>query len=123
MILPSLYSELKGPALPNIIKEISKVKYLNNIVIGLDKANEEEFKEAKEFFSQLPQKYEILWNDGPNLRALDAELAKQNLAPQEMGKEEMYGIVWDTFYHWEIQKLWLFMTVIFLLIIEICSQD
>ena len=86
MILPSLFSELKGPALPNIIKEISKVKYLNNIVIGLDKANEEEFKEAKEFFSQLPQKYEILWNDGPNLSALDAQLSKHNLAPQEMGK-------------------------------------
>ena len=86
MILPSLFSELKGPALPNIIKEISKVKYLNNIVIGLDKANEKEFKEAKEFFSQLPQKYEILWNDGPNLSALDAQLSKQNLAPQEMGK-------------------------------------
>ena len=86
MILPSLFSELKGAALPNIIKEISKVKYLNNIVIGLDKANEEEFKEAKEFFSQLPQKYEILWNDGPNLSALDAQLSKHNLAPQEMGK-------------------------------------
>ena len=86
LILPSLFSELKGPALPNIIKEISKVKYLNNIVIGLDKANEEEFKEAKEFFSQLPQKYEILWNDGPNLGALDAQLSKHNLAPQEMGK-------------------------------------
>ena len=86
LILPSLFSELKGPALPNIIKEISKVKYVNNIVIGLDKANEEEFKEAKEFFSKLPQKHEILWNDGPNLRALDAQLAKQNLAPQEMGK-------------------------------------
>ena len=86
MILPSLFSELKGPALPNIIKEISKVKYLNNIVIGLDKANEEEFKEAKEFFSQLPQKYEILWNDGPNLSALNTQLSNQNLAPQEMGK-------------------------------------
>ena len=86
LILPSLFSELKGPALPNIINEISKVKYINNIVIGLDKANVEEFKEAKEFFSKLPQKHEILWNDGPNLRALDAQLAKQNLAPQEMGK-------------------------------------
>ena len=86
LILPSLFSELKGPALPNIIKEISKVKYLNNIVIGLDKANEEEFKEAKEFFSQLPQKYEILWNDGPNLSALNTQLSNQNLAPQEMGK-------------------------------------
>ena len=44
LILPSLYSELEGNALPNIINEISKVRFLKNIVIGLDKATEKEFK-------------------------------------------------------------------------------
>ncbi len=86
LILPSLFSELKGPALPKIVQEISKVKYINHIVIGLDKANEKEFHEAKKFFSKLPQKHEILWNDGPNLKSLDTLLSKQNLAPQELGK-------------------------------------
>ena len=52
----------------------------------MDRANESEFKEAREFFKKLPQKHEILWNDGPNLRSLDSKLAKHNLAPQEMGK-------------------------------------
>ena len=86
LILPSLFSELKGPALPNIIDEISKVKYLKNIVIGLDRADRNEFIEAKNFFKKLPQKHEILWNDGPNLKKLDNQLEKHNLAPQEMGK-------------------------------------
>ncbi len=86
LILPSLFSELKGQALPKIIEEISKVKYIQNIVIGLDRANENEFLEAKEFFKKLPQKHEILWNDGPNLKNLDNQLKEQNLAPQEMGK-------------------------------------
>ena len=86
LILPSLFSELKGPALPKIIDEISKVKYLKNIVIGLDSANRNEFIEAKNFFKNLPQKHEILWNDGPNLKKLDNQLEKHNLAPQEMGK-------------------------------------
>ena len=36
LILPCLYSELEGTALPNIVKEISKTKYLNHIIIGLD---------------------------------------------------------------------------------------
>ena len=62
------------------------MKYINHIVIGLDKANKKEFFEAKKFFSELPQKHEILWNDGPNLKSLDTLLAKQNLAPQELGK-------------------------------------
>ena len=86
LILPSLFSELKGPALPKIVQEISKVRYINHIVIGLDKADQKEFHEAKKFFSELPQKHEILWNDGPNLKSLDKMLAKQNLAPQELGK-------------------------------------
>jgi glucosyl-3-phosphoglycerate synthase len=86
LILPSLFSELTGPALPRIIDEISKVKYINNIVIGLDKASESEFQKAKKFFSKLPQKHEILWNDGPNLKDLDSKLSNHNLSPQEMGK-------------------------------------
>ena len=86
LILPSLYSELKGEALPNIVSEISKINYLQNIVIGLDKANESEFINAKKFFSKLPQKHQILWHDGPNLQKLDKKLGDNNLAPQEMGK-------------------------------------
>ena len=73
-----MFSELKGPALPKIVQEISKVKYINHIVIGLDKANEKEFHEAKIFFSKLPQKHEILWNDGPNLKNLNTILANHN---------------------------------------------
>ena len=86
LILPSLYSELKGEALPNIVKEISKIKYLQNIVIGLDKANRNQFLDAKNFFSKLPQKHKILWHDGPNLQKLDKKLSDNNLSPQEMGK-------------------------------------
>ena len=86
LILPSLYSEIKGKALPNIVNEISKINYLQNVVIGLDRANESEFINAKKFFSKLPQKHKILWHDGPNLKKLDKKLADNNLAPQEMGK-------------------------------------
>ena len=40
LILPSLYSELEGDALPKIVNEISKVNYLSHIIIGLDKLTE-----------------------------------------------------------------------------------
>ena len=42
LVLPSLYSELSGDALGNIINELTKVPYLNEIVIGLDRADREE---------------------------------------------------------------------------------
>lgn len=86
IILPSLYSELEGPALGDIIDEICKVPYLSEIVIGLDRADKQQFHFAQKFFSKLPQHYRILWNDGPRLRALDEELKELNLAPKEPGK-------------------------------------
>ena len=86
LILPCLFSEIEGKALPNIINEISKTDYLNHIIIGLDNANEEQAKRAWKFFDQLDCPYTILWNDGPNLLELDQELKNYQLAPQELGK-------------------------------------
>ena len=86
LILPCLQSELQGSALPNIVSEISKTNYLNHIIIGLDRANEEQAKKAWNFFKKLNCPFTILWNDGPNLLKLDKELKNYNLAPQELGK-------------------------------------
>ena len=86
LILPCLYSELEGSALPNIVEEISKTKYLDHIIIGLDKANETQAKKAWKFFKKLKSPFSILWNDGPSLKKLDHELKKNNLAPSELGK-------------------------------------
>ncbi len=86
LILPSLFSELEGDALPNIIQHLKGADYLSEIVIGLDRADEAQFKHALKFFGDLPQNHRILWNDGPRLQALDAELKALNLAPKELGK-------------------------------------
>lgn len=86
LILPSLFSELEGEALPDIISKISEVPYLSQIVIGLDRADLEQYQHAIKFFSKLPQHHRILWNDGPRLKALDAKLQEMGLAPTQMGK-------------------------------------
>jgi glucosyl-3-phosphoglycerate synthase len=86
LILPSLYSELGGKALPNIVEELRQVPYLSQIIIGLDRADEAEYRHATEFFSVLPQDHRVLWNDGPRLREIDAELKSLDLAPKEAGK-------------------------------------
>ena len=52
-------------------------------MIGLDRASEIQYREALDFFGELPQHHRVLWNDGPRLRALDAELQEQGLAPEE----------------------------------------
>ena len=86
LVLPSLFSELHGEALPNIVEQLAQVPYLNEIVIGLDRASEAEYHQALEFFDRLPQKHHVLWNDGPRLRAIDDRLKAEGLAPMEMGK-------------------------------------
>lgn len=86
LVLPSLFSELEGEALAQIISELKKVPYLSQIIIGLDKANKADFEFAKKYFSNLPQKHAILWHDGPRLKELAQELADNGLAPPEPGK-------------------------------------
>ncbi|GEO86451.1 MULTISPECIES: glycosyl transferase [Alphaproteobacteria] len=86
LILPSLYSELEAPALEHIVSELAQVPYISEIVIGLDQASREQFEHAKTYFSRLPQKHVILWNDGPRLKAIDAQLDQASLAPDQPGK-------------------------------------
>ncbi|QUR67481.1 hypothetical protein [Mycobacterium spongiae] len=86
LVLPSLYSELQTPALETIVQELCKVPYLNEIIIGLDAADREQFRHAHEYFSRLPQHCRILWQDGPRLRELDRKLAAAGLAPSRPGK-------------------------------------
>lgn len=86
LVLPCLYSELQGPALSHIVDELAEVPYLDEVVIGLDRASAEEYRHARRFFARLPQRHRVLWNDGPRLQALDRALGEHGLAPQEYGK-------------------------------------
>ncbi len=86
LIIPSLYSELDGDALDHIVNELAQVSYIDQIIIGLDQADEREFAHAREFFGRLPQTTRILWNDGPRLRAIERQLAEHAIGPIEAGK-------------------------------------
>ncbi len=86
LLLPSLFSELEGPALGNIIDKIAEVPFLTEVVIGLDRADEAQYRYALKFFDKLPQHHRVLWNDGPRLKAIDEKLQKLGLAPTELGK-------------------------------------
>ena len=86
LILPSLFSELEGQAMPLILSELKQVPYLSQIVIGLDRASKGQYQQALKFFSELPQNFQVLWNDGPRLKALDKKLQELDLAPKELGK-------------------------------------
>jgi len=86
LVLPSLYSELEEKALKTIVSEIQKVKYINQVIVTLGKADEKEFERAKEFFSVLPQETIVVWNDGPRVQSLYQILNKNGISAGEDGK-------------------------------------
>ncbi|WP_282127371.1 glycosyl transferase [Roseobacter litoralis] len=86
LILPCLYSELEGDAMPNILSELSQVTFLHRIIIGLDQADEAQFRHAKQFFKGLNQNHIVIWNDSPRMLELGARLDAMGLAPAEQGK-------------------------------------
>lgn len=86
LVLPSLYSELQTPALEGIVQELRRVPYLNEIIVGLDQADGDQFRHAYEYFGRLPHHLRILWQDGPRLRKLDSMLLEKGLAPSQPGK-------------------------------------
>jgi glucosyl-3-phosphoglycerate synthase len=87
LVLPSLFSELKGRALPGIIRQLKEVKYLKQIVVTLGgTARQEEFEEAKKFFSILPQETRIIWNNGKRIQKIYRLLEEKHLRVGGDGK-------------------------------------
>ena len=86
LVLPSLYSELERPALQGIVDVLQSVRYLNEIVISLDRASPLEYRLAKLFFSVLPQRVRVIWNDGPRIQELLSLLGSQEIDIGLQGK-------------------------------------
>lgn len=86
LLLPALYSEFEGPAMPRIIEELKNVNYLGKVVLGLDRASREQFLQVKEIMSQLKAPVDIVWNDGPRMQALYKELEEAGFDVSIRGK-------------------------------------
>lgn len=86
LVLPALYSEFEGPALPRIIEQLREVPYLRQIILTLAKADESQFALARKSMAGLPAEVRVIWNDGPRVRALYDKLRRNNLPVGEDGK-------------------------------------
>jgi glucosyl-3-phosphoglycerate synthase len=86
LVLPSLYSEFEGPAMPVIVKELAKVNYLKEIVLVLDRASEKEFQRVREFMSPISSDVKIIHNDGKRITEIYETLARNGLDVGQRGK-------------------------------------
>lgn len=86
LVLPALFSEIEGDALPLILDELKKVNYLNEVIVTMGRTNSDEFKIARDFFSQLPYDVKIIWNDGEEIQKLYRLLENENVSAGGDGK-------------------------------------
>ena len=86
LVLPSLYSELAGQALKNIVEELKRVAYIKEIVVTLGPATDKEFENTKSFFSELPQRTRVIWNYGKRMKKIYSAIEAEGLPTGSEGK-------------------------------------
>jgi glucosyl-3-phosphoglycerate synthase len=97
LVLPALYSEFEGPAMPGIVQELTKVKYLNEVVLALDQATEEQFQYVRGIMASIPTDVKIVHNKGKRVAEVYETLTRNGLdaGPQGKGRSAWlsYGYV------------------------------
>ena len=91
LVLPSLFSETRGPALKGIVEELARVRYLRQLVISLSgTAAADEFAEMRALFKDVRcldgASPTVVWSDGPRIGALLGKLRREGLDPGPDGK-------------------------------------
>ncbi|MBJ20759.1 MAG: glycosyl transferase [bacterium] len=91
LVLPSLHSEIHGPALKRIVEELSRVPYLTQCVLSLSgEADFDQFQEMRALFDSVRARdggpTTVIWNQGPRIQALFRRLRDEGLDPGAEGK-------------------------------------
>ncbi|NER78764.1 MAG: glucosyl-3-phosphoglycerate synthase [Leptolyngbya sp. SIO1D8] len=79
ILIPSLYEELERPALAQIRDQLASCRFVSTVVISLYADTEHQYQKAVEFFQRLPQPTYVLWENGPRLNRILADLKEQGL--------------------------------------------
>jgi glucosyl-3-phosphoglycerate synthase len=86
LLIPALAAEMERPALAKIVREVAKARYLDTVLISLDRADASQYERGLEYFRGLRHRTVVLWNDAPAIVALRQEVEKQIAAPIAPGK-------------------------------------
>ena len=81
LVLPALYSEFEGKAMPKIVEELAKVKYVQEIVLVLARASEKEFQKARAFMDPIPYPVKVIHNDGKRIQEIYDTIRRNGLDP------------------------------------------
>jgi glucosyl-3-phosphoglycerate synthase len=91
LVLPCLFSELRGPALKGIVDALRGVRYLSEIVVSISgTAARSDYEEMRSLFEGVTtlngESPVLLWNSGTRVQALLETLREEGLEPGSDGK-------------------------------------
>lgn len=86
LVVPALASEFDGPALPRILDQLRSVRYLDRVILSLDRANRHAFDRARRALEGFSTPTRVVWHDGPRLEDIYRDLLESGLVLAEQGK-------------------------------------
>ena len=86
LIIPCLASEITSDAFDTMVAELASADWLTRVVVGLDQADEIDFRNARRLVESLPQRSDVVWNDSEAVRRIEEHMATRGLAPRSRGK-------------------------------------
>jgi glucosyl-3-phosphoglycerate synthase len=91
LVLPTLFSEIHGPALKGIVEVLAQVPYLGQVVVSLSgQADRDEFEQMRALFDPVRctdgAPVTIIWNSGDRVQRLFKRLREEGLDAGDEGK-------------------------------------
>ncbi len=86
LIIPSLITELDEPALAGMVREIRKAPYIDTVVVSLDRADQDGYHRALDYFREVGHRTVVLWNHAPSILAVRNQMADRFAAVTQRGK-------------------------------------
>ena len=91
LVLPCLFSELRGPALKGIIDVLAGVPYLQQLVVSLSGSGDRDaYEMMRQAFAEVRtirgEAVTLLWNEGSRIQTLYRRLREEGLDPGADGK-------------------------------------
>jgi len=86
LVIPMIPAEMDRPALAGILAEISRVDYLDTLVVSLNHASADDYARTLEFFAPYAGRKAILWSEAPAVRQVLSRLEASGLYTGEPGK-------------------------------------
>ena len=86
LIIPCLITELERPAIARIVETLSRVEYLDEIVVPLGRADRHQFEHARRFFAPLGPRCRLIWIEGEAVQGFIRLLLENRLDIGPPGK-------------------------------------